>query len=64
MRDVNMMRPVTEEYVKPEAGTLIMFPSWLRHGVMPFFGKEDDERRTFSANINITLGEKLMDTES
>jgi hypothetical protein len=31
---------------------------------MPFFGKEDDERRTFSANINITLGEKLMDTES
>jgi hypothetical protein len=36
-----------------------MFPSWLRHGVMPFFGKEDDERRTFSANINITLKEKL-----
>ena len=57
MRDVNMMRPVTEEYVKPEVGTLIMFPSWLRHGVMPFFGKEDDERRTFSANINVTLGE-------
>ena len=57
MRDVNMMRPITEEYVKPEIGTLIMFPSWLRHGVMPFFGKEDDERRTFSANINITLGE-------
>ena len=57
MRDINMMRPITEEYVKPEIGTLIMFPSWLRHGVMPFFGKEDDERRTFSANINITLGE-------
>ena len=64
MRDINMMRPITEEYIKPEVGTLIMFPSWLRHGVMPFFGKEDDERRTFSANINITLGEKLMDTES
>ena len=59
MRDVNMMRPITEEYVKPEIGTLIMFPSWLRHGVMPFFGKEDDERRTFSANINVTLKEKL-----
>ena len=57
MRDINMMRPITEEYVKPEVGTLIMFPSWLRHGVMPFFGKEDDERRTFSANINVTLGE-------
>ena len=57
MRDINMLRPITEEYIKPEVGTLIMFPSWLRHGVMPFFGKEDDERRTFSANINVTLGE-------
>ena len=51
MRDVNMLRPSTEEYVKPEVGTLIMFPSWLRHSVNPFFG--DGERRTFSANINI-----------
>ncbi len=59
MRDINMLRPITEEYIKPEVGTLIMFPSWLRHGVMPFFGKEDDERRTFSANINVTLKEKL-----
>jgi len=60
MRDVNMLRPITEEYIKPEVGTLIMFPSWLRHGVMPFFSdKKDDERRTFSANINITLKEKL-----
>ena len=52
MRDANMLRPITEEYVKPEVGTMIMFPAWLRHGVMPFFG--EGERRTFSANINIT----------
>jgi len=57
MRDVNMLRPVTEEYVKPEVGTLILFPSWLRHGVMPFFG--EGERRTFSANINVTPNEEL-----
>ena len=57
MRDVNMLRPVTEEYVKPEVGTLILFPSWLRHGVMPFCG--EGERRTFSANINITPNEQL-----
>ena len=57
--DINMLRPITEEYIKPEVGTLIMFSSWLRHGVMSFFGKEDDERRTFSANINVTLKEKL-----
>ena len=60
MRDINMMRPITEEYIKPEVGTLIMFPSWLRHGVMPFFSpKEDDERRTFSANINIKLNQRV-----
>ena len=53
MRDINMFRPATEEYVKPEVGTLIMFPAWLRHGVMPFFG--EGERRTFSANINVHL---------
>ena len=50
-RDVNMLRPVTEEYIKPVEGMLIMFPSWLRHSVNPFFG--DGERRTFSANISI-----------
>jgi len=50
-QDVNRFRPVTEEYVKPEVGTMLIFPNWLRHAVMPFFG--DGERRTFSANINI-----------
>ena len=60
MRDINMMRPITEEYIKPEVGTLIMFPSWLRHGVMPFFSPNgDDERRTFSANINIKLNQRV-----
>ena len=53
MRDVNMLRPIQEEYVKPEVGTLIMFPAWLRHGVMPFSG--EGERRTFSANINVEM---------
>jgi len=53
MRDVNMLRPIQEEYVKPEVGTMIMFPAWLRHAVMPFSG--EGERRTFSANINIEM---------
>ena len=51
MRDVVALRPVTEEYVKPEKGTLIIFPNWLRHSVNPFFG--EGERRTFSANVNL-----------
>jgi hypothetical protein len=29
-----------------------MFPAWLRHGVNPFFG--EGERRTLSANINVS----------
>ena len=57
MRDINILRPITEEYVKPEVGTLIMFPAWLRHGVMPFFG--EGERRTFSANLNVTPNQKI-----
>ena len=57
VRDINMLRPITEEYVKPEVGTMLMFPAWLRHGVNPFFG--EGERRTMSANINITPKEKV-----
>ena len=57
MRDINILRPITEEYVKPEVGTMLMFPAWLRHGVMPFFG--DGERRTFSCNMNVSPTEKL-----
>ena len=53
MRDVNMLRPIQEEYVKPEVGTMIMFPAWLRHAVMPF--SCEGERRTFSANINVDM---------
>ena len=53
MRDVNMLRPITEEYVKPEVGTMIIFPAWLRHAVMPFSG--EGERRTFSANLNVNM---------
>ena len=56
MRDVNMLRPTQEEYVKPEVGTMIIFPAWLRHAVMPFSG--EGERRTFSANINVEIAEK------
>ena len=57
MRDINILRPITEEYVKPEVGTMLMFPAWLRHGVMPFFG--EGERRTFSCNMNVSPTEKV-----
>ena len=43
--------PVAEEYFKPKAGTLLIFPNWLKHAVMPFYG--DGERRTLAANANV-----------
>ena len=49
--DTNILRPATDEYVKPEKGVLMIFPNWLRHAVMPFSG--EGERRTFSTNINV-----------
>ena len=57
MRDINMLRPITEEYIKPVTGTMLMFPSWLRHSVMPFFG--EGERRTFSANMSVVPDSKI-----
>ena len=32
-------------------GSLLIFPNWLKHAVMPFFG--EGERRTLAANANI-----------
>jgi hypothetical protein len=40
-----------EEFIKPKVGTLLIFPHWMKHAVMPFFG--EGERRTFSANCNL-----------
>ena len=51
IRDTNMLRPITEEYIRPEVGKLLIFPCWLDHQVMPFYG--EGERRTLSANFNI-----------
>ena len=40
-----------EEFIKPKVGTLLIFPNWMKHAVMPFHG--EGERRTFSANCNL-----------
>ena len=33
---------------KPEVGTMLVFPSWLKHSVYPFY--VDGERRSMSFN--------------
>ena len=55
--DIRMLYRAGEEYVKPEVGTLLIFPNWMKHAVMPFFG--EGERRTFSANCNLYAPEML-----
>jgi len=49
--DLNRLKLSGQHYVKPVKGLLMLFPSWLQHCVMPFFG--EGERRTMSANFNL-----------
>ena len=51
IHDVYRLKLDAQEYIKPKKGFMIIFPNWLQHCVMPFFG--DGERRTMSANFNI-----------
>ena len=51
MRDLMQLRPQTEDYVKPIEGTMLVFPQWLKHQVMPFFG--EGERRSIAMNWNV-----------
>ena len=51
MRDLLQLRPQTEDYVKPIEGVMLIFPQWLKHQVMPFFGP--GERRSIAMNWNV-----------
>ncbi len=50
-RDIMQLKAQTEEYVKPVVGTMLVFPQWLKHQVLPFFG--DGERRSMAMNWNV-----------
>ena len=45
------LKAQTEDYVKPVVGTMLVFPQWLKHQVMPFFG--EGERRSMAMNWNV-----------
>ena len=47
-----------EEYVKPEVGVMLIFPNWLKHQVLPFFG--EGERRSLAMNWNVTDTEQQL----
>ena len=55
-RDIFELKAQTEEYVKPEVGIMLVFPCWLKHSVMPFFG--EGERRSLAMNWNVQDSEQ------
>ena len=55
-RDILQLRGQTEDFIKPNVGTMLVFPNWLKHQVMPFFG--DGERRSIAMNWNIRDSDK------
>ena len=50
-RDILQLHAQTEDYVKPIVGVMLVFPNWLKHQVLPFFG--DGERRSIAMNWNV-----------
>ena len=57
-KDIMALRANTEQYVKPEVGVMLVFPNWLKHQVLPFFG--EGERRSLAMNWNVTDTEQQM----
>jgi hypothetical protein len=49
--DLYRLKMPCEEYVQPEIGTMWIFPKWLHHQVMPFYGS--GERRSLGMNWNV-----------
>ena len=48
----SLLKPVTNQYLKPEVGKMIMFPSWINYSILPFSG--EGESRILTADINLT----------
>ena len=57
-KDLLQLKPQTEDYIKPEAGVMLIFPNWLKHQVLPFFG--EGERRSMAFNWNVNDSEREM----
>ena len=51
-KDIMSLHGQQEDFIKPEVGVMLVFPNWLKHQVMPFFG--EGERRSLAMNWNVT----------
>ena len=43
--------PEAEYFVRPEPGLLVLFPSWMWHGTVPFAGNAADNRLTIAFDV-------------
>ena len=57
-KDILSLHGQTEDYVKPIVGEMLVFPNWLKHQVLPFFG--DGERRSMAMNWNVIDSEQEL----
>ena len=63
-KDILQLKGQTEDYVKPIVGTMLVFPNWLKHQVLPFYDTGtrsadcDGERRSMAMNWNVHDSEK------
>jgi len=57
-KDIMALRSQQEDFVKPEVGVMLVFPNWLKHQVLPFFG--EGERRSLAMNWNVTDTEQQL----
>ena len=57
-KDVLQLHSQTEDYVKPIVGVMLVFPNWLKHQVLPFFG--EGERRSIAMNWNVKDSEQEL----
>ena len=62
-QDVDSLYCPTESYYVPEEGTMLVFPNWMKHQVMPFYG--EGERRSLAMNWAIVDSQnQLLDNMS
>ena len=47
-QDIDALYCSTEKYYVPEEGVMLVFPNWMKHQVMPFYG--EGERRSLAMN--------------
>ena len=57
-KDILELHGQTEDYVKPVVGVMLVFPNWLKHQVLPFFG--EGERRSIAMNWNVKDSEQEL----